>query len=49
MFEIVVVVAVQSAFHLEINQNKVFFIFLKIIFNISTSKQSENIKKIHIK
>jgi len=27
MFEIVVVVTVQSAFHLEINQNKVFLFF----------------------
>jgi hypothetical protein len=26
-----------------------FFYFLKIIFDISTSKQSENIKKIHFK
>jgi hypothetical protein len=27
------------------NQNNVFFYFLKIIFDISTSKRSENIKK----
>jgi len=30
------------------HQNKVFS-FLKIIFDISTSKRSENIKKIHFK
>jgi hypothetical protein len=42
----VVVVAVQSAFCLEMHQNDVFFFFLKkIIFEISTSKRSENIKK----
>jgi hypothetical protein len=39
MFGIVVEVAVQNAFHLKIHH------FLKIIFYISTSKQSENIKK----
>jgi hypothetical protein len=36
LFEIVVVV--QSAFHLKIHQNN-FFIVLKIIFKISTSKK----------
>jgi len=39
------VVVVQSIFRLEIYQNDNFFIFLKIIFEISTSKQFENIKK----
>ena len=38
LFGIVVVVAVQSVFHLEIHQNDIFFYFLKIIFEISTSK-----------
>jgi hypothetical protein len=38
-------VTVQSAFCLEIHQNKIFY-FLKIIFDIITSKQSENIKKL---
>jgi hypothetical protein len=37
VFEIVVVVAVQSNFHLKIYQNKIFY-FLKIIFDISTLK-----------
>jgi predicted transcriptional regulator len=48
VFEIVVVVAVQSNFHLKIYQNKIFY-FLKIIFDISTLKRYENIKKIHFK
>jgi hypothetical protein len=43
MFGIVVAVAVQNAFHLKIHY------FLKIIFYISTSKQSENIKKNYFK
>jgi hypothetical protein len=46
MFVIVVAVAVQSVFRLEIHQNNIFFYFLKIIFEINTSKRSENIKKI---
>jgi hypothetical protein len=33
----VVAIAIQSAFHLEMHQNKVF-LFLKNIFDISTSK-----------
>jgi len=44
VFEIVVAVAIQIVFHLEIHQNK-FFYFLKIIFDISISKRSEKIKK----
>jgi len=40
----VVAVAVQSVFCLEMHQNNVFS-FLKINFDISTSKQSENTKK----
>jgi hypothetical protein len=43
LFEIVVVVIVQSVFRLEMHQNNIFY-FLKIIFNISTSKQYKNIK-----
>jgi len=35
-----------KCFFLEIYQNKLFFYFKKIIFDISTSKRSENIKKI---
>jgi hypothetical protein len=34
----VVVVAFQSVFHSEMHQNNIFFIFLKIIFDISISK-----------
>jgi hypothetical protein len=45
LFGIVVAVAIQSAFRLEMLQNDVFFYFLNFIFEISTSKQSENIKK----
>jgi hypothetical protein len=37
-------VAIQSAFHLKIHQNK-FFYFLKIIFNIITLKRFKNKKK----
>jgi hypothetical protein len=46
LFGIVVVVAVQSTFRLEMHQNDIFFHFKKIIFDISTSKQFENIKKL---
>ena len=45
LFEIVVAAAVQSAFRLKMHQNDVFY-FKKIIFEISTSKRSENIKKL---
>jgi hypothetical protein len=41
---VAVTMTVQNAFHLEMHQNKIFY-FLKIIFDISTSKRSENIKK----
>jgi hypothetical protein len=37
MFESVVVIVFQSVFHLKMHQNN-FFNFLKIIFDISTSK-----------
>jgi hypothetical protein len=42
----VVVVAFQSVFHAEMHQND-FFYFLKIIFDISISKQSKTYKKIN--
>jgi len=45
LFEIVVALMFKSVFHLKIHQNK-FFNFSKIIFNISTSKQFKNIKKL---
>ena len=45
MFRSVVVVAFQSAFHAEMHQNDVFLFFKKIIFDISTSKQSKTYKK----
>jgi hypothetical protein len=47
-FGIVVAVVIQSVFRLKIYQNKKNN-FLKIIFNISTSKRKENIKKIYFK
>jgi hypothetical protein len=37
----VIAVTFQITFHAEIYVNDVFFIFLKIIFDISTSKQSK--------
>jgi hypothetical protein len=43
VFESVVSVAFQSAFHLEMHQN-IFFKKKKIIFDISASKQSKNTK-----
>jgi hypothetical protein len=46
VFEIVV--AVRSAFCLEMHQNK-FFYFLEIIFDISTLKRYENIKNFYFK
>jgi hypothetical protein len=42
----VIAVIFQSAFHLEMHQNDVFFYFKKISLEIGTSKQSENIKKL---
>jgi hypothetical protein len=47
MFGRVVMVVFQSVFHSEMHQNNVFY-FLKIIFEINTSKRSEIIKKILI-
>ena len=41
-----VTVTVQSVSRLEMHQNNIFFHFYKIIFDISTLKRSENIKKI---
>ena len=43
MFGSVVAVAFQIAFHAEIHVND-FFYFLKIIFDISTSKRSKKYK-----
>jgi len=43
VFGIVVTVAFQIAFHVEIHVND-FFYFLKIIFDISTSKRSKKYK-----
>jgi hypothetical protein len=40
----VIAVAFQIAFRVEIHANDIFFIFLKIIFNISTSKRSKKYK-----
>ena len=44
VFESVIVIVFKSVFHLEKYVNN-FFYFLKIIFEISTSKWFENIKK----
>ena len=38
LFGNVVAVAFQSAYHVKIHQNNIFFNFLNIIFEISTSK-----------
>jgi len=46
VFEIVVIVAVQSAFRIEMDQNK---FFLLNFFYISTLNKFETIKKIHFK
>jgi hypothetical protein len=46
MFESVVTVVFQSVFSSKMHQNNIFFIFLKIIFYINTSKLYEKIKKI---
>jgi hypothetical protein len=40
LFEIMITVAIQSTFHLEIHQNDIFFLF----FKINKLKQFENIK-----
>ena len=42
LFEIVIIVTLQSIFHLKIYQN-IFFYFLKIIFDINTLKRYKNI------
>ena len=43
MFESMIAVVFQITFHVEIHVNDVFY-FLKIIFNISTSKQFKTYK-----
>ena len=54
MFRIVVAVAVQSTFHLEMHQNDVFFIFKKLFLksahqnNLKTLKNS-NKKKLNLR
>jgi hypothetical protein len=45
VYEIVVEIVFQSVFRLEKNQNNVFFIFFKFIFDINKSKRSKNKKK----
>jgi hypothetical protein len=47
LFKSVVMVAFQNIFHIEMHQKDIFFYFLKIIFEISTSKQSKILKKIN--
>jgi hypothetical protein len=41
VFDSVVAVAFQITFHAEMHANDIFFHFLKIIVNISTSKRSK--------
>jgi hypothetical protein len=48
MFVFVLAVTFQSTFYSEIYQNNIF-LFLKISFDINTSKQFENTKKINLK
>ena len=48
VFGSMVAVAFQSVFHSEKLTNNIFYYFLKIIFEISTSKWFENIKNILI-
>jgi hypothetical protein len=48
LFGIVAAIAVQSVFRLEMHQKEVFH-FKKIIFDISTTKRYENIKKNYFK
>jgi hypothetical protein len=43
VFKNIITVVFESVFYPEIYQNNTFY-FLKIIFNISTSKKSKNIK-----
>jgi hypothetical protein len=46
VFESVTAVAFQSIFYLEMHQKNKFFYFLKIVFDISTSKWFKNTNKI---
>ena len=46
MFESAVSIIFQNIFYLAIHQNNILLLFFKIIFNIKTLKQFENIKKI---
>ena len=39
VFESVIVIVFQSAFHSKMDQNNIFCYFLKIIFDINTSKR----------
>jgi hypothetical protein len=43
MFGTVVIVIIQSTFHLKIYKIKFFFVFFQKKFDISTSKRFENI------
>ena len=46
MFESAVSIIFQNIFYLAMHQNNILLLFFKIIFNIKTLKQFENIKKI---
>jgi len=45
VYESAAAIAFQSIFNSKKHQDNFFFIFKKFIFDISTSKQSKNIKK----
>jgi hypothetical protein len=47
VFKSVITIILKNIFRLEIHLNNIFY-FLKIIFHVSTSKLSKNIKKILI-
>jgi hypothetical protein len=46
VFESAVSIIFQNIFYLAMHQNNILLLFFKIIFNIKTLKQFENIKKI---
>jgi uncharacterized protein (DUF362 family) len=49
VFDIAVIIVFQSVFCLKTHQNNIYFLFLKFIFGISTSKQLKNTKNFNFK
>ena len=43
MFGIMIAVAFQNVFHIEMHQNNILLLFLNFIFEINMSKQFKNI------